>query len=118
MPVKIQKTDGKYRVSTPNQTHAYGTTKQKAERQARLLHAVDHGWHPDESVMADARILAGRLLEIDLGGSPVDKPLERSHTVKPKFGGGHYGQGVNPQGKSSGKFKFPPNFKVGHAMKM
>ena len=47
MPVKIKKTKkGKFRVSTPNMVHAKGTTKKKAEAQARLLRAVEHGWHP------------------------------------------------------------------------
>ena len=46
MPVKITKTDGKYRVSTPHGVHAKGTTKTKAEAQKRLLNAVEHGWHP------------------------------------------------------------------------
>ena len=47
MPVKITKTSkGKYRVSTPGGTKAKGTTKTKAERQARLLRGVEHGWKP------------------------------------------------------------------------
>lgn len=47
MPVKITKTkNGKYKVSTPNGTHAKGTTKAKAKAQQRLLNAVDHGWKP------------------------------------------------------------------------
>ena len=46
MPVKIQKTDGKYRVSTPHGTKAKGTTKAKAEAQKRLLNAVEHGFKP------------------------------------------------------------------------
>jgi hypothetical protein len=47
MPAKIEKTGGKYKVSTPNAVHAKGTTKKKAEAQKRLLNAVDHGWVPD-----------------------------------------------------------------------
>jgi len=46
MPVKVSKTDGKYRVSTPHGTKAKGTTKEKAEAQARLLRGVEHGWKP------------------------------------------------------------------------
>jgi hypothetical protein len=47
MPVKITKLkNGKYKVTTPNGTHAKGTTKAKAKAQERLLNAVDHGWRP------------------------------------------------------------------------
>ena len=47
MPVRISKTpSGKYRVSTPSGTKAKATTKAKAERQKRLLNAVEHGWRP------------------------------------------------------------------------
>ena len=47
MPAKVTKTKGgKYKVTTPHGTHAKGTTKKKAESQARLLNAVDHGWKP------------------------------------------------------------------------
>lgn len=46
MPVKIRKVGNKYRVSTPNEVHAKGTTKEKAEAQERLLNAVEHGWKP------------------------------------------------------------------------
>ena len=47
MPVKITKTkSGKYRVSTPSSVHAKGTTKAKAEAQARLLKGIEHGWKP------------------------------------------------------------------------
>lgn len=47
MPVKIQSVGkGKYRVSTPHGTKAKHTTKAKAEKQKRLLNAVDHGWKP------------------------------------------------------------------------
>jgi len=45
MPVKIKKKDG-YQVSTPSGIKSKGTTKEKAESQARLLRAVDHGWKP------------------------------------------------------------------------
>jgi len=46
MPEKISKVKGGYRVSTPHGVKAKKTTKAKAEAQARLLRAVEHGWHP------------------------------------------------------------------------
>jgi hypothetical protein len=46
MPVKIKKIKGGYQVSTPGGVKARRTTKKKAERQARLLRAVEHGWKP------------------------------------------------------------------------
>jgi len=47
MPVHLTKLkNGKYKVTTPNGTRAKSTTKAKAEAQARLLRAIDHGWHP------------------------------------------------------------------------
>lgn len=46
MPVKITKTDHKYKVTTPSGVKAKGTTKAKAEAQANLLRAVEHGWKP------------------------------------------------------------------------
>ena len=46
MPEKISKVSGGYRVSTPHGVKAKHTTKKKAEAQARLLRAVEHGWHP------------------------------------------------------------------------
>lgn len=46
MPVKVKKTNGKYKVSTPSGVKAKGTTKKKAEAQKRLLNAVEHGWKP------------------------------------------------------------------------
>jgi len=45
MPVHIVKKDG-YQVSTPGGVKAKSTTKTKAERQKRLLYAVEHGWKP------------------------------------------------------------------------
>jgi len=44
-PVKIRKVDG-YRVTTPSGVKAKHTTKAKAEKQKRLLNAVEHGWKP------------------------------------------------------------------------
>ena len=47
MPVKVRrKTSGKYSVSHGGKVSAKGTTRRKAERQARLLRALDHGWRP------------------------------------------------------------------------
>jgi hypothetical protein len=47
MPVKIRKLkSGKYRVSTPNEVHAKGTTKKKAIAQERLLEMKEHGIVP------------------------------------------------------------------------
>ncbi len=69
MPVKITKNKGgSYRVSTPHATHAKHTSKRNAERQARLLNAVDHGWRPTgkparESVQTAAIKIAAGLLD-------------------------------------------------------
>ncbi len=46
MPVRITKVKGGYSVRTPNGVHAKKTTKAKAEKQANLLRAVEHGWKP------------------------------------------------------------------------
>jgi hypothetical protein len=48
MPVQVSKKDGGYQVKTPNMVHAKKTTKKKAEAQARLLRALDHGWKPSD----------------------------------------------------------------------
>ena len=46
MPVKIKKVNG-YKVTHNGKTSAKGTTKAKAEAQARLLRAVKHtDWRP------------------------------------------------------------------------
>lgn len=63
MPVSIEKTDDGYRVSTPTQVHAKGTTKEKAERQRRLLNAIDHGWKPTEKKSTYVDRLRQRLFE-------------------------------------------------------
>jgi len=122
MPVRVSKINGKYRVSTPNQTHAFGTTRKQAERQGRLLRAVDHGWHPTEKATREAihqaaAALAGQLLEMDMDNAPVSKPLERGHVEQTHLDGGHYGKGVASRGKTSGKFKMPGQWSVGHAIK-
>lgn len=47
MPATItKKSTGRYAVSTPNGTHAKGTTLAKAKAQRNLLNAIDHGWKP------------------------------------------------------------------------
>ena len=48
MPAKVKKKGKKYEVRTPNQVHAKGTTKEKAEAQRRLLNAIEHGWVPPD----------------------------------------------------------------------
>ena len=45
MPVKVTKVDG-YKVTHGGKTSAKSTTKDKAEKQARLLRGVEHGWKP------------------------------------------------------------------------
>jgi hypothetical protein len=37
---------GRYRVKIGRRIVARRTTKRKAERQRRLLQAIDHGWRP------------------------------------------------------------------------
>ena len=51
MPVTILQTKSKsgktkYKVVTPGGVKAKGTTKKKAEAQAHLLNAIDHGFDP------------------------------------------------------------------------
>lgn len=47
MPVKIRKKkSGGYTVRTPSGVKAKKTTKKKAQKQANLLRAIDHGWKP------------------------------------------------------------------------
>ena len=45
MPVRIRKlpSKNKYRVYDGNEIAAYGTSKKKAEAQARLLRGISHG---------------------------------------------------------------------------
>ena len=49
MPAKITKSDGGYRVATPNGVHAKHTTLEKAKKQQRLLNAIDHGFVPSKA---------------------------------------------------------------------
>lgn len=48
MPVQIRKKKGRkcYSVTTPRGIKAKCTSKRKAERQERLLNAIDHGFVP------------------------------------------------------------------------
>lgn len=48
MPVKItkNKNSNTYKVSTPGGVKAKATTKTNAEKQKRLLNAVEHGFVP------------------------------------------------------------------------
>lgn len=45
-PVKVKKVRGGYRVTDAGKVTAKRTTKRNAQRQARLLRGVAHGWHP------------------------------------------------------------------------
>lgn len=52
MPVTETKLkSGKYKVSTPSGTKSKGTSKKKADSQARLLRAIDHGFKPNRNPM-------------------------------------------------------------------
>lgn len=47
MPVKLKKLkSGKVQVRTPGGIKSKGSTPANAERQKRLLNAVEHGWKP------------------------------------------------------------------------
>jgi hypothetical protein len=46
VPTKTTKVKGGYRVSTPGGVKAQKTSKAKAEKQANLLRALEHGWKP------------------------------------------------------------------------
>lgn len=55
MPVSIKKNKGgSYRVSTTNGVKAKHTTKTNAERQKRLLNAVEHGFKPTGAPARDS----------------------------------------------------------------
>lgn len=155
MPVKVSKIDGKYRVSTPGKAHALGTGKRQAERQARLLRAVDQGWTPTYGQESAAQRVVNRLLEVDeIGSVPIpasgrayarirgmrglrDKQRLYLHMGRDLANPGKPVQGFKnrdasrreglergrvertrfKQGKTAGKFKFPGNYRVGHAIK-
>jgi len=53
-PVRIKKVNG-YQVSTPGGIKAKRTTKKKAQRQANLLRAIEHGWRPTGKKARDLR---------------------------------------------------------------
>jgi len=58
MPVKIKSVGkGRVRVSTPNGVKAKSTTPAKAERQKRLLNAVEHGWKPTGAKAIEHRVM-------------------------------------------------------------
>lgn len=49
MPVKLKKLkSGKVRVSTPGGVKAMATSMAKAQSQARLLNAIEHGFKPSK----------------------------------------------------------------------
>lgn len=49
MPAQISKNSrGGYTVKTPNGVKAKNTTRANAQKQQRLLNAVDHGWKPSK----------------------------------------------------------------------
>jgi len=75
MPVTIKKLgDGRCRVSTPHGVKAKNTTCGNAEKQKRLLNAVDHGFKPTgESVKIIATQLVSTLLEAPGGIRPFDQ---------------------------------------------
>lgn len=55
MPVKMKSVGkGKVQVRTPGGIKAKSTTPAKAERQANLLRAVEHGWKPTGEMARDA----------------------------------------------------------------
>jgi len=83
MPVSIKNVGGKYRVSTPHGVKAKHTTKAKAEKQKRLLNAVEHGWKPTGKPVRESMVkhLATRLLSTLLEGPLKDKALDRLYTA-------------------------------------
>lgn len=60
MPVTITKEQGGYQVSTPHGIKAKHTTKSKAQKQARLLNAIDHGWQPSKKAATTGAQFSGR----------------------------------------------------------
>jgi hypothetical protein len=69
MPVTIRKNpDGTFKVATPHGVHAKHTTKKKAEAQARLLNAVDHGFKPTGKKSRNES-LATKLVDTILGSA-------------------------------------------------
>lgn len=83
MPVKIRKTDHKYRVSTPGGVKAKGTTKAKAQSQSNLLRGIEHGWKPTGKKARKVKKAAKGIVVTDgygigpkqhTGPAPVGKP--------------------------------------------
>lgn len=63
MPVRqYQLPSGKVRVSTPGGVKAKAATPANATRQANLLRAVEHGWHPTGNPARD-RLKKGHSLD-------------------------------------------------------
>lgn len=60
MPVKLTKTDGKYKVSTPHGTKSKGSSLKNALAQKRLLQGVEHGWKPSGKKKSNISELAVR----------------------------------------------------------
>jgi len=48
MTYRVTKKDGGYEVRSPSGVKAKRTTKKKAEKQVRLLRAIEQGYEPDE----------------------------------------------------------------------
>jgi len=48
VPYQLRRVRGGYQVvnAATGQVHAEHTSRDKAQRQIRLLHAVEHGWRP------------------------------------------------------------------------
>ena len=67
-PVKVrQLPSGKFRVTTKKRgktrVHAFATTKAKAESQAKLLRAIEHGWQPTGKTNIFKRV-GGKLMKV------------------------------------------------------
>ena len=87
----------------------------KEEKPAELKDQEKPDEKPDETTES-AQALAARLLEGPDESVDTEK-LERGKVEPTHMSGGKYGKNVDPKGKTGGKFKFPTNYQVGHAMK-
>lgn len=64
MPVTIKpKGQRGYTVITPSGVKSKNTTKEKAERQKRLLNAIDHGWKPTGKPAKTTEALAEEVVD-------------------------------------------------------
>jgi hypothetical protein len=66
------------------------------------------------------RAKAVALVEHLLGescGVPGCGEWERGNVEPTKLHGGRYGKHVQSKGKTAGKFRFPRNYRIGHAIK-